>query len=220
MLLQKRRQLFRVEILTGYGALKHFFNSPVPVVVPQPDTDRHRKSQLFPRGRVFRDVFPGHLPKQILRLSVGKFCLRRKCPGSLEHIPVQEGHAHLQRMGHAHAVGFLQNIPGQPVFQVDVLHFLRVGKPGGFFISLSQKLLTGRRVGRIFQKLPALLVGENMGVPDKPFLHPLAGPDQKALAAAVRQFFRLPGNRTPDLFRNPGHFLKSQRLPVDIITAK
>ena len=116
MLLQKRRQLFRVEILTGYGALKHFFNSPVPVVVPQPDTDRHRKSQLFPRGRVFRDVFPGHLPKQILRLSVGKFCLRRKCPDSLEHIPVQEGHAHLQRMGHAHAVGFLQNIPGQPVF--------------------------------------------------------------------------------------------------------
>ena len=71
-----------------------------------------------------------------------------------------------------------------------------------------------------FQKLPALLVGENMGVPDKPFLHPLAGPDQKALVAAVRQFFRLPGNRTPDLFRNPGHFLKSQRLPVDIITAK
>ena len=70
MLLQKRRQLFRVEILTGYGALKHFFNSPVPVVVPQPDTDRHRKSQLFPRGRVFRDVFPGHLPKQISIISV------------------------------------------------------------------------------------------------------------------------------------------------------
>ena len=53
MLLQKRRQLFRVEILTGYGALKHFFNSPVPVVVPQPDTDRHRKSQLFPCIRKF-----------------------------------------------------------------------------------------------------------------------------------------------------------------------
>ena len=145
----------------------------------------------------------------------------RQPGGYFEHLFVQERHAQLQRVGHAHAVGLEQDVPGQPDVDVQILHLGHVVLALDAVVEGARQFLRAGAGHPLPQQLALLLHGEHAAIADEAFLDRLCAADQETLAAeAERQ--RL-GDRRKRLAQEQRQlFIARQvvRLVVDIVAAE
>ena len=115
-----------MEKLPGFPRCEHFHHHLVPVILPQPYADGNGKAQLFSAVSVLGDVTGYGFAENIFGSATCNLGVFGKACCQVKDFLVKKRHTDFQGMGHAHLVGFLEDVAGKPVVQVDGLHFLHI----------------------------------------------------------------------------------------------
>ena len=183
--IQKIHQGIRVEKLLRLTAEKGLPDNIVIFFLAQPDADRNRKSQFLFLRCCFGHIPVGRLPECSLGIGVADLLAQRQILGDIEYAAVQEGHAALQAVRHAHLVRFEEYIALQPEIEINILHFLRIGEGPRLLVKgCGQSFGFGVR-GGVFKDLVPLIHRENIGVADETLLHRPCPPHEEAFTLGM-----------------------------------
>ena len=106
----------------------------------------------------------------------------RKAAGEGKDFFIQEGDADFQGVGHAHAVGFLEDVAWEPVAQVDFLHAVGIAHSQGSVVVFFQEALGASGAGVFAKEGSALLQGKDVGVSDEALFQGFASSDEEVFA--------------------------------------
>ena len=187
MLVQPRYQSVGVEELFGGLALEFFLDYVVELFVTQPYAGGHGEAELLLFGGGL-----GHMPDRRLAHGVLGVVLvdpevGRQRGRHLEHLFVQEGHAQLKRVSHAHAVRLEQDVADHPKVDVEVLHLGYVVVLAAAVVILARLCLRSGGDGGVFKKGLLLLEVVHEGVADVALLQLVAGADEIVASLDVGQ---------------------------------
>ena len=123
MLVKPTDKRVGVEELFGGFAFEFFFDYIVIFFILKPNAGRHGETELLFFGGGFGHMARSRLAHGILSVFFVYPERGRQSCRDLEHLFVEERHAQLKRVSHAHAVGFKQDITRHPHIYVEILHF-------------------------------------------------------------------------------------------------
>ena len=190
VLVQPVNERIGVKELFGGLALEFLFDDIVVFFVLEPFARRNREAELLFFGGRFGQVTCRCLSQRILGVGFVNAQLRGQLGGDLEHLSVEERHAQLQRVCHAHAVCLEQNVAGHPEVDVEILHL------GHIVVAAAAVIVTARVAfrrggdGGILQDLLFLFEVIHIGVADVALLQRVAGANDIVASLDVGQLAR------------------------------
>ena len=197
MIVEQLHQLFTVEELLGKISLEVFLHVVVILLLTQPEFDGHREALLGARSPLIRQATVGSVTQHLLVAVLVHTEARGHMLRELHDLLVQERHAQLQRVRHAHLVGLEQNVARQPHIHIQILLLGKLAELRHLRIHRRAQLEgVGALIVVGLQDVVCLFGRVHVGLAHVPALRHLGALGQEVMTLEIRQMLHERTQRT------------------------